>query len=138
MPIPFRPLPEDEPPLTIPQFLRRLEHDPAFAAKMRKHYETQLVIPLSPESEEMHKRTEAAFRTFKHHQGVVHTKRKMAELDKWVENPTLPESERYERCARVLEEARDYALDMLEPERTSTMKRIADTQSALQKLRETE
>jgi hypothetical protein len=138
MPIPFRPLPEDEPPHTIPEFLRRLEHEPEFAAKMRRHYETALAVPLSPESEEMHSRTEVAFKAFKHHQGVVYAKRKMEELETWLDNSTMPEEERYDRCPGLLEEARDYALDMREPERASMMKRIAATQAPLQKLRGTE
>ncbi len=45
--IPFKPLPDDEPLLDVPQFLRRLREEPGFAEKMRAHYEAALALPLS-------------------------------------------------------------------------------------------
>lgn len=140
MPIPFRPLPDDEPPLTLPEFLRRLEGEPEFVAKMRAHYEAALALPLSPDTEALHAAASKALRTLKHHQGLVGAKRKIVQafgLLELEEIEGLPE-ETYAECERLLDEARDDALDVLEPERTSLMTKIAGVQEALTELRKME
>jgi hypothetical protein len=63
MPLRFSPLPDDEPPIDLPAFLHRLKTEPAFAAKMRGHYEAALALPLSPETEELHASARKALAT---------------------------------------------------------------------------
>jgi len=55
MKIRFKPLPDDEPLLTIPQFLARLKLDPGFAEKMEAHYKSMLAMPRNGDTAEMHK-----------------------------------------------------------------------------------
>jgi hypothetical protein len=139
MPPSFQPLPDDEPPLTLPDFLRRLANEPEFAEKMRRHYEGMLAVPLSPETEEMHKGARAALAALKHQQGALHARQKLKELDGWVQrNGTNPSSEAYAEFEKLVDEARDDLLDVSEPHRTSLMERIAGVQDTLRKLRAAE
>src|ERR1051326_1489847 len=68
MNLPFPPLPPDEPEISLPAFLKRLDAEPAFAGKMQAHYESRL-----QEHHPEHVRAAArqALMTLKHRRGLV-------------------------------------------------------------------
>ena len=135
MKIPFKPLPDDEPPLTIPQFLARLKHDPGFAEKMQAHYESMLALPLNADTGDMHKAASAALRTLRHHQGAWKAKQAfiqaqdLMEEDGFTRNPDVLRS-----ILALNEEAIDHLLDVLEPERTHFMAKFTSIQADIRRM----
>ena len=134
MPIRFSPLPDDEPPIDLPAFLQRLRTEPAFAAKMRAHYAAALVLPLTPETEEMQASARKALAALKHHQGALHARQKLAEVSAWLESDADPEE--LPRMRVLMDEAVDEMLDVAEPERTKFLTRILEMREALRELAE--
>lgn len=118
MPRTFQPLPDDEPPLTLPEFLRRLKTEPAFVAKMRAHYEAALAVPLSEETTAMHEAARKALRALKHHDGAFQAREKLKELERLLDEAR---EENRERMTALMDEVVDHLLDVGEPERTRLM-----------------
>lgn len=135
MPMKFKPLPDDEPQISLPQFLHRLKTEPAFVEKMRAHYEQALALPLTPDTEELHTKARAALKTLKHHQGAFHAMRNLEEgleiLDMSADDFSAAASS---RLHALTEEASDHLLDVMEPERTKLMNAITSIRAGVQSL----
>lgn len=134
MPLRLSPLPDDEPPIDLPTFLHRLKTEPAFAAKMRAHYEAALALPLTPETEALHASARKALATLKHHQGALHARRRLAEVAAWLDSGR--DQAELPQISALMDEAVDEMLDVLEPERTKYLTRILEMRAALQELAE--
>ncbi len=135
MKIPFKPLPDDERPMDVPQFLRRLREEPGFAEKMRAHYEAALALPHSPDTEEMHAAARKALATLKHHQGAWHCKRLLQEcLDAMGAPDFGGEPEDYVQLLAKTEEARDCLLDVQEPERSRFVEKVTRLRDEMERM----
>lgn len=131
----FQPLPDGEPPLTIPQFLARLRHEPGFAETMQAHYESMLVVPKTPLTATMRKKAAEALRTLRHHQGAWKAKQCLLQGQAlMVDDGFLDDPAIHGRIAALTTEARDHLLDVLEPERTRLMASIAEVRKMLKAL----
>ncbi len=122
----FKPLPDDVPPMTKEQFLKRLTEDPSFVETMRGHYEAALALPENEDTAELQEKARAALRTLKHQQGLWHGSIAMKKLQAMMEQGVDYNDPQVVLHVRTLcDEARDHFLDTLEPERTSLMARVA-------------
>lgn len=118
--------------LTLPEFLKRVDTEPAFAAKMRAHYESMIAVPASPATDEMRKAAQGALKTLKHRLGVVHAIAKLVEGEK-----LMDESEAdFVRIHALVDGAVDDLLDVMEPDRTRLMKRVLDLREWVQEFKE--
>src|ERR1051325_10901079 len=68
MNLPFPPLPPDEPEISLPAFLKRLDAEPDFARKMQAHYESHLQ---EHHPENVRAAARQALLTLKHRRGLV-------------------------------------------------------------------
>ena len=127
----FSPLPDDEPMITLPEFLRRLKNEPEFVAKMRAHYEAALALPDTPDTTAMREAAGKALQTLKHHQGAYHAKERLREAEALME---AMDAAHLPRISELVDEAVDHTLDIMEPERTKFMKAITSIQSELRRL----
>jgi hypothetical protein len=135
MKTPFQPLPDDEPPMDLQQFLARLKLEPGFAETMRKHYEAALALPLTPETEDLHQSASAALRTLRHHQGAVHCQKVLKTIIETVETPGFtPDPDELRGLLAKTEEAVDHLLDVMEPERTRFMTKLVEMRDRLRQL----
>lgn len=132
MPAKFTPLPADEPMLTLPEFLKRVDNEPAFAEKMRAHYESMIAVPASPETDAMRKAAQGALKTLKHRLGVVHAIAKLVEGEQLMDEPEAD----FDRIYALVEGAVDDLLDVMEPDRTRLMKRVLELQESVRKFKE--
>lgn len=131
----FQPLPDGEPPLTIPQFLQRLRHEPGFAEKMQAHYESMLAEPQTPQTLLMRQQAADALRTLKHHQGLwkgmncLLRANAMMDEDGFLDDPELRQ-----QIATLTDEASDHLLDVLEPDRKPLMGAITKIRKSIHTL----
>src|ERR1051325_1731999 len=133
MNLPFPPLPPDEPEISLPAFLKRLDAEPDFARKMQAHYESHLQ---EHHPENVQAAARQALLTLKHRRGLVGAhKRQMAmmELLGGDANKEL-RAETVARLGALREGAMHFALDILEPERTQCMKRLVATEEFIRTL----
>ncbi len=120
--------------LTLPQFLMRLNTEPAFAAKMRAHYESMIAVPASPETDEMRKAAQAALKSLKHRIGVLHALAKLEEADKILEKSAeIPEDD-LPHLNALVDGAVDDLLDVMEPERTRIMGMVLELQAVCRRI----
>ncbi len=135
MKISFKPLPDDEPPLNVPQFLARLKHDRGFAEKMQAHYEAALALPRNADTEDMQKAADAALRTLRHHQGAWKAKQALEQSVALMEKDDFGDNaDMLRRSLALTEEAIDHVLDVMEPERTRLMARCTGMQTEIRRL----
>ena len=132
MPLPFPPLPDGEPMLTQQQFLDRLKQEPAFAEKMRAHYEAALALPLTEETAGIHQSAAAALQALKHHQGGWNAMQRLQEAIGLLDETEMDPDDMLARMKALTSEATDHLLDVQEPERTRLMSRVAKIRSMLE------
>lgn len=135
MKIPFKPLPDGEPLLDTQQFLFRLKHDPGFAGKMQAHYESMLALPVNDDTADMHQKAAAALRVLKHHQGAWNAMQALLQSQALMDEASdLREPDTLRRLRILADEATDHLLDVLEPDRTRLMTRIAGVREMIAKI----
>ncbi len=127
MKLAFQPLPTGVTVRDTKDFLERVEKDPAFAQQMQAHYEAQLALPLNEDTAEMHEQAEAAFRAFNGHRCLCAGQQTLVRLDELIKNSPDTRDPSVARQLRALcDEARDYFLDVREPQRSQLMAEYVD------------
>lgn len=137
METPLNPLPDGEPLLDTQQFLFRLKHDPGFADKMQAHYESMLAQPENDDTTEMRQKAAAALRVLKHHQGAWNAMQALLQSQTLMDEETdIREPDTLRRLRTLADEATDHLLDVIEPDRTRLMLRIAEVREMIRKMAE--
>lgn len=132
MNLPFPRLPADEPTLSLPEFLSRVDTEPAFVRKMQAHYESYLQ---GNHGENIQTAARTALATLKHRRAVVQTRDKLEAASKILDALSVSSpAEELRRLHVLRSEAVDLTLDMLEPERTRFMKGLAGLAEDLRQL----
>lgn len=105
--------------LDTSQFLARVDMEPAFFDKMRDYYDSVIASEHGAQTEACHAAARNARRTLFHRRSLVRTKAALDEMDQLLEQSVGdPGSPLRQRVALLLNEARDWSLDIAEPMRS--------------------
>ena len=127
--------PDDDDSWSDAEFLAWMRQDPDFHAKMRKSYEAALALPLTPETEELHKQARAGLDILRHHRGVMLCKESVKRIMEVVRAADfIPDPAELRRMIAQADEAMDHLLDVREPERSRMMATLVSVRDNLREI----